>query len=61
MSDKKFKVSKSDESNHYRYSDIKDDERAKEKLLPSNDRILIRPSDTGKSIQSMDNALIKKQ
>lgn len=50
MSDTRFKVSKSEESNHYRYSDLKDDDRAKEKLLPSNDRIIIHPSETGKSL-----------
>lgn len=50
MSDRRFKVSKSEESNNYRYSDLKDDDRVKEKLLPSNDRIIIRPSETGKPI-----------
>lgn len=52
MSDRRFKVSKSEESNNYRYSDLKGDDRAKEKLLPTSDRVVIRPSDSGKSIKS---------
>lgn len=61
MSDRRFKVSKSEETNHYRYSDLKDDDRAKEKLLPASDGIHIRPADTGKRIKSQLRALIKKQ
>lgn len=56
MSERRFKVSKSEESNHYRYSDLTDDDRAKEKLLPSNDRIIIQPSETGMSINRIDEA-----
>lgn len=51
MSDRRFKVSKPEESNNYRYSDLKSDDRATEKLLPSNDEILIRPSANGKSMK----------
>lgn len=52
MSDRRFKVSKPDESNHYRYSDLKGDDRATEKLLPSNDEISIHPSANGKSMKA---------
>lgn len=61
MSDRRFKVSKSEESNHYRYNDLKDDDKAKEKLLPSNDRALLRPSGAGKSIKSQLKVQIKKR
>lgn len=49
MSERRFKVSKSEESNHYRYSEMTGDDRAKEKLLPSHDKIVIRPSEAGRS------------
>lgn len=48
MSERRFKVSKSEDINHYKYSDSKDDERATEKLLPSNDSALDQTPEPGR-------------
>nr|XP_023028077.1 uncharacterized protein LOC111516130 [Leptinotarsa decemlineata] len=48
MSERRFKVSKSEESNNYKYSDCSGDERVTEKLLPCSDNGLTL--DTGKTV-----------
>lgn len=50
MSERRFKVSKSEESNNYKYGDSIDDERATEKLLPSGDNGLETTPERGKII-----------
>lgn len=50
MSERRFKVSKSEDSNSYKYGDSIDDERATEKLLPSSDNGLEATPDRGKFI-----------
>ncbi|XP_018569114.1 solute carrier family 12 member 4 isoform X2 [Anoplophora glabripennis] len=52
MSERRFKVSKSEDSNSYKYSDSLDDERATEKLLPSSDsRLEATPFKDGRDDQ----------
>lgn len=52
MSERRFKVSKSEESNNYKYGDSLDDERATEKLLPSSGNGLEATPERGNILQT---------